>query len=186
MEPPRVLRDADRWVGWTEARRGANSTKLPVCPSTGRIADVTDPRTWGSYRDAMGCAGGRVGFVLTEDDDVSCIDLDDVLTEDGEALPGVLKLIAGTSGVFAVEISPVRSGPPCVAPRRAGAGGQTHRGQVPGGAVQSQRVCHLDGPGALVVDRECLTAVYGARTRAKAPGGSREPDREGVVGGRGT
>lgn len=79
---------------------------LPVCPSTGRIADVRDPGTWGNYRDALACAGGRVGFVLIEDDDVSCLDLADVLTKDGEPLPGVLELIAGTPDVFAVELSP--------------------------------------------------------------------------------
>lgn len=47
-----------------------------------------------------------MGFVLTEDDDVSCIDLDDMLTEDGEPLPGVLDLISGTLAFFAVEVSP--------------------------------------------------------------------------------
>lgn len=109
-QPPKVMRDIDRWVGWTEARRGAKSAKLPVCPSTGRVADVSDPGTWGSYREALGCAGGRVGFVLTEDDDVSCIDLDDVLTEAGEPLPRVLELIAGTPDVFSVEVSPSSRG----------------------------------------------------------------------------
>lgn len=75
---------ADRkWVAWRYApRKGGKPTKPPVDPATGRAAKVSDPKTWGTYEEALSrqqadkLAG--VGYVMTEDDDLTGADLDHV------------------------------------------------------------------------------------------------------------
>lgn len=75
---------ADRkWVAWRYAqRKGGKPTKPPVDPSTGKAAKVSDPKTWGTYEEAVArqqkdqLAG--VGYVMTEDDNLTGADLDHV------------------------------------------------------------------------------------------------------------
>lgn len=98
---PRELTSRAKWV-----RHDAQ--KRPVCPRTGRLVDVTDPRAWCSYKVARESSHGvGMGFVLSDDDDIACIDLDGVLG-DGPVPAGVRKIIESTTGVFMVERS--RSG----------------------------------------------------------------------------
>lgn len=76
------LRARDQWVGWKLVMKpGADKpTKPPVNPHNGRGASHSDSSTWGTYRQAemsvrrYGLAG--VGFVLSEDDDYTGVDLD--------------------------------------------------------------------------------------------------------------
>lgn len=49
--------------------------KRPIDPKTNYFAVVTDPRTWGTFEQAVG-TGRPVGFVLTKDDKYAIIDLD--------------------------------------------------------------------------------------------------------------
>lgn len=95
---PKPLTLANRWVV-------RDARKRPLDARTGRYASVSDPLTWCSYKEAKASPYGvGIGFVLTADDDVSCVDLDGVL-EDGVMVPGVRELIAGIPGVFMVEVS---------------------------------------------------------------------------------
>lgn len=95
---PKALTLKDRWVT-------RNERKVPLDPRTGRYASVSDPSTWGTYKEAKASPHGvGLGFVLTGDDDISCIDLDGVLV-DGVMAPGVRELIDATPDVFMVEIS---------------------------------------------------------------------------------
>jgi hypothetical protein len=76
------LRARDQWVAWRLLTRpGASKpTKPPVNPNTGGPASHSDPRTWSSYARAEARAKrdslAGVGFVLTDDDDYTGIDLD--------------------------------------------------------------------------------------------------------------
>ncbi|WP_435883993.1 DNA primase [Streptomyces cyaneofuscatus] len=66
---PIELTTRDRWI-----RR--SSTKVPL--TTGDMpASSTDPRTWSSYKDAVASSAGvGLGFVLSDVDDIVCLDLD--------------------------------------------------------------------------------------------------------------
>lgn len=80
---PEELRSLPQWVVWrSEQRDGdAKPTKVPYSPTTGRLASVTDPATWGSFDQARAAheagQGSGVGFVFTEQDPYAGIDLDD-------------------------------------------------------------------------------------------------------------
>ncbi len=71
-----------QWVCWDYVTRpGATKpTKPPMSPHTGRGASHAKPADWGSYEQAEAMAKRRkfagVGFVLSEDDDYTGIDLD--------------------------------------------------------------------------------------------------------------
>lgn len=95
---PKPLTMRDRWVV-------RDARKVPLDPRTGRYASVSDPSTWCTHKEAKASAHGvGLGFVLTADDDVACIDLDGVLV-DGVLAPGVRDLIDATPDVFMVEAS---------------------------------------------------------------------------------
>lgn len=66
---PEELRALPQWVC-------AGSDKVPIDPKTRRPADVTDPSTWGTYEQAVAAGYPHVGFVLTEQDPYTIIDLD--------------------------------------------------------------------------------------------------------------
>lgn len=70
-----------QFVAWGWRVRKGSWTKPPINPATGANAESDDPSTWGTAdeafaaRDRLGLDG--VGFVVTEVDDFSFIDLDD-------------------------------------------------------------------------------------------------------------
>ena len=98
------LRRRRQWVAWRYVeRQGADGTKKPtkppVNPHTGFGASHSDPKTWGTYEQAMACATHRrlagVGIVLAPDDDYTGMDLDgcrDALT--GEIQPWAQEIVA--------------------------------------------------------------------------------------------
>lgn len=67
-EIPAAMAREPRWVGWRYVSRSGKWTKTPITPATGRLADSTDPATWGTIEAALaavkrfGLAG--VGFML--------------------------------------------------------------------------------------------------------------------------
>jgi primase-polymerase (primpol)-like protein len=71
-----------QWVCWAlETRPGAaKPTKPPKNPHTGFGASHAKPSDWGTYEQAVAMAARRkfagVGFVLSEEDDYTGIDLD--------------------------------------------------------------------------------------------------------------
>lgn len=70
---PQELMALDQWVC-------ADDKKQPRNPKTGDFAEVNQRGTWGSFREATRTAianGWEIGFVLSEDDDYTFIDLDD-------------------------------------------------------------------------------------------------------------
>lgn len=95
---PRELTSRPRWV-----RHDAR--KRPVDAHTGRLVDVTDPGAWVPYRVAKDSTRGvGLGFVLSPEDDICCIDVGGALS-DGLITPRVRGLVAATPDVFMVERS---------------------------------------------------------------------------------
>ncbi|WP_210161568.1 hypothetical protein, partial [Methylobacterium sp. B1] len=75
-----------QWVCWRyEDRGGPKPTKVPYQPRSGFKASASNPQHWGTYAEAVTRAqrghtdGGPfngVGFCLSENDDLTGIDLD--------------------------------------------------------------------------------------------------------------
>lgn len=100
---PDELTTRDRWV-----RRSA--TKVPLT-SVGMAASSTDPRTWSTHKDAAAStAGVGLGFVLSDVDDVVCIDLDHCLNPlTGRLAPWAVAIVRD-AGTTYVEVSPSGDG----------------------------------------------------------------------------
>ncbi|MFA5374469.1 MAG: phage/plasmid primase, P4 family [Dehalococcoidia bacterium] len=87
---PQELRELDQWVIW-------KSDKHPRKAYDGKHASVSDPGTWSPFDVACAslakhhCMG--VGFVLTESDPYTIIDLDKVIDEKGNIDPKAQEII---------------------------------------------------------------------------------------------
>ncbi|KPC89948.1 DNA primase [Streptomyces sp. NRRL F-6602] len=100
---PVELTTRDRWV-----RRSA--TKVPLT-AAGMAASSTDPRTWSSYKAATtSTAGVGLGFVLSDEDDVVCVDLDHCLNPLTGRLAPWAAAIVRDAGTCYVEVSPSGDG----------------------------------------------------------------------------
>jgi primase-polymerase (primpol)-like protein len=74
-------------------------------------ASSTDPRTWSSYKDATASAAGvGLGFVLSNEDDIVCIDLDHCLNPLTGRLAPWAAAIVRDAGTTYVEVSPSGDG----------------------------------------------------------------------------
>jgi len=111
------LRAYRQWVAWrykeVETPKGKKFTKPPVCPLNGRGASHSNPETWGSYDQARNYAATRklpgVGFVLSDDDDFTGIDLDNCRNPDtGELAPWAQEIV--NFGETYAEVSPSGAG----------------------------------------------------------------------------
>lgn len=79
---PNEMRTYKQWVVWRYEDRDADKpTKVPYSPASNRMASVSDPATWGSFDDAVAAMEtswyAGIGFVLTDNDPYTFIDLDD-------------------------------------------------------------------------------------------------------------
>lgn len=66
---PKELQLLDQWVV-------AGPNKEPLNPRTGDLADVNNPRDWGTFAEAKS-TGRKIGFVLSSSDPYTIVDLDD-------------------------------------------------------------------------------------------------------------
>src|SRR5215831_16283269 len=77
---PTELTLLPQWVCWQKVPRQDKITKVPINPHTGKRADITDSRTWGTLAETCEaasryhCAG--IGFVFTATDPYVGVDLD--------------------------------------------------------------------------------------------------------------
>lgn len=108
-----LLQSYDKWVAWKYVVRDGRKTKPPVNPHNGKLARNNKSEDWGSYDQAIarvkkdGLAG--VGFVITDDDGLTGIDLDHVRDErTGELEPWAAEII-GFGETYA-EVSPSGTG----------------------------------------------------------------------------
>jgi hypothetical protein len=79
---PDEMRAFNQWVVWRYEDRDADKpTKVPYSPKTNRLASVTDPLSWATYDEACAAMATNwyagIGFVLTDADPYTFIDLDD-------------------------------------------------------------------------------------------------------------
>jgi hypothetical protein len=76
---PLELRQLPQWVCWRyETSVSGRPTKVPYNPRTMQRADSTDSATWVDFQTAAGAPGfSGIGFVLTNSDPYTVIDLDD-------------------------------------------------------------------------------------------------------------
>jgi RecA-family ATPase len=119
---PEEIRAYSQWVVWRYViRDGQKPTKVPRDPKTGGPASVSDTRTWGTFDQACNAVHNYdgIGFVFTEQDPFSGIDLDD--TEGDEAALRVQQKIFEEMGSYA-ERSPSGKGLHIIV-----------RGQIPNG-----------------------------------------------------
>jgi hypothetical protein len=90
---PDEMKAYDQWVVWKyEQRDGVSKpTKVPYCPRWATKAAVDNPRTWGSFVDALQAySTGKVdgiGFVLTAEDPFGFVDLDNAWQKNENGVP---------------------------------------------------------------------------------------------------
>jgi hypothetical protein len=95
---PADLRDKGGCVVWRYELRGEDWTKPPFNPRTGRHAKSTDPRTCGTFAEAMGAyqAGGYdgIGRVHGPQDNLTAFDLDGCVDPaTGDVAPWALAVV---------------------------------------------------------------------------------------------
>jgi primase-polymerase (primpol)-like protein len=100
---PVELTTRDRWV-----RRAADKRPLTVA---GMAASSTNSRTWSTYTEASSStAGVGLGFVLSDVDDVVCLDLDHCLNPlTGHLAPWAAAILRDAGATY-VEVSPSGDG----------------------------------------------------------------------------
>lgn len=131
---PAILRERSQWVCWRFKERDGKTTKVPINPRTVQNASSTDASTWATHVEALraqeehGLDG--VGFVVTEDDDLVGVDLDNCISDDGSVADWALGIIRALNSY--TEFSPSGHGLHVfvqgVWPTR-----QRNRHEVPGG-----------------------------------------------------
>jgi putative DNA primase/helicase len=100
---PSELLQLPQWVNW----RNEDGRKVPVNPRSGRNAGVNWPDTWSAFGQAKRVAQEHnlgLGFVITETDPYTCVDLDACIDKHGQIdaqTRQVLDLLSGW-----VELSP--------------------------------------------------------------------------------
>ncbi|MFD3530277.1 bifunctional DNA primase/polymerase [Streptomyces sp. NPDC058664] len=100
---PIELKTRDRWV-----RRAADKRPLTVA---GMAASSTDSATWSAHTSAAAStAGVGLGFVLSDEDDIVCIDLDHCLNPLTGRLAPWAAAVLRDAGTTYVEVSPSGDG----------------------------------------------------------------------------
>ena len=128
---PAELRTEPRWVCWRAQTRDGRTTKLPVNPSTGRMASSTDASTWSDFDTAVAAVGrwhaSGVGFVFAPDRAYTGLDLDHVLS--GGVLADAYRWVVSEAHTYC-EVSPSGDGLHLI-----------FRGPKPEGATRCRRGC---------------------------------------------
>lgn len=80
---PAEMREFDQWLAWRMEMRGDKATKVPYNVANGERASASDPTTWASFDDVVAALENKpddyqgIGFVLSDTDPFTAIDLDD-------------------------------------------------------------------------------------------------------------
>jgi putative DNA primase/helicase len=114
---PETLREREAWVCWRYKRDTDRDewTKVPVDPATDEYASSTDPETWGGFADAVAhhedpdTDTDGVGYVVSDEDVVVGIDLDDCRNPETGDLDPWARDVLDTVETYA-EVSPSGTG----------------------------------------------------------------------------
>lgn len=81
---PKEMKDRHQWVAWSLVHRAGKPTKLPIDPKTGYTAKSDDPKTWGTFEQALhaGAALSGIGYVFSAEDPFCGIDMDGHVDQD--------------------------------------------------------------------------------------------------------
>ena len=81
---PQEMKDRAQWVAWSLVHRAGKPTKLPIDPKTGYTAKSDDPKTWGTFEQALhaGAALSGIGYVFSAEDPFCGIDMDGHVDQD--------------------------------------------------------------------------------------------------------
>ena len=78
---PSELIQVKQWLCWRFEIRNGKRTKVPIDPLTGKRASSTNPISWADFDTALKAVNERrldgIGFVFTENDPYTGVDLDD-------------------------------------------------------------------------------------------------------------
>lgn len=96
---PTELKRLKSWVTWRKEERDGKPTKIPYAPGTTRLASTTDPKTWGSFEQALADYGNGgptdgIGFVFSNSPFCG-VDLDHCLDGDGKLDKTAAMVLAG-------------------------------------------------------------------------------------------
>jgi hypothetical protein len=111
---PAELRERRQWVVWRYEERDGKRTKVPYNADGASVrASATDPETWESYGCAVTAARhdegvDGIGFVFSEHDPFTGIDLDACFDENGELHPDAARIVDSLGSY--TERSPSRTG----------------------------------------------------------------------------
>lgn len=178
---PQEMRQYRQWILWVmEDKGGKKPTKVPYSPVSGiGHASVTDPSTFGTFDECLNLLRNNplfqnygLGFVLTNEDPYTFIDLDD--TEGDQNLLNAQKEIYERIGSY-TELSPSRNGVHIIV-----------RGSIPSGVKRNsvELYCSsrfmtmtgwfLDGSNPAIVDRNAevneLHEMLGGEVKAVGNG----------------
>jgi len=109
------LKSRRQWVAWKYMARegGGKPTKPLYSPATGFKCSHSDPRHWGSYQEAVNRAlrsrMDGVGYVLTDDDGLTGIDLDNCRDPDNGEIEPWAQAIVDLAETYC-EVSPSETG----------------------------------------------------------------------------
>lgn len=102
-----------QWVGWRFEQREGKPTKVPINPHTGRMASSTAADTWSGYEEACQALArfelNGVGFVFSDTDPFSGVDLDDCRDPQTGAIQPWARRILDELNSYS-EISPSQTG----------------------------------------------------------------------------
>lgn len=128
-QAPKELIEFDQWVNWREVPKDKDKFgKIPLKPfehlnpNEGANASVNDPSTWGMFSDAYNSVGrafatGKhpgfgIGFVITANDPIYCIDIDAPASNMSDSNKKIRQQFMNeilTSGTY-IEVSPSGKG----------------------------------------------------------------------------
>jgi len=136
---PAELRSLKQFVCWSWGiTKDGKKTKLPIEPATGEYAITIDPKTWGTFRQAVtaqlrdNCAG--IGFVFSRKDPYVGVDLDNCRDKvTGAIAPWAQRFLDLLDGGYA-EVSPSGTGVHIIVCGELPAGGHKRRYET--GAVE--------------------------------------------------
>lgn len=109
---PASLTNEDAWVFWKYQHRDGKPTKVLGDPHSGQEARSTDPKTWGSFNEAVLAkskyGGAGVGIVFDSESSLAGVDLDDCIDDTGELYPEAREIVDQFASY--TEVSPSGTG----------------------------------------------------------------------------